>query len=273
MKISFHMICMAILAITCLSAGCDTNKPVATIKVSLDTSTTLPVVDYAKLDSVLKQVATGRHMDAKKYRVNDLVDLLDPQLASMAICGPSTHPALFPGKESKLIYWLNARTAWTVKFEAMIDEARFENLDGPEPQPGTFPLNGRSMTLQEVDDQILAVGNFRHLIASPGLPPQRAPLPDEAFKLDSIDKQIRKSLNLFVDDPARFTIDIDAREVHIPRVMWRYRQQIVDDHRKKYGGSTGVSLLSVLLSETAGSPHRRLQDAVGYSCIVSPKSK
>ena len=223
-------------------------------------------IDYSNLESTLKIISTTERANMKKFRVNDLETPLNKQLATMAKCGPSTTPDLFKDKRTRLVFWLNARTAWTVKFSSLIDEDRYENPNAPPPIPGTFVVDGQKMTLQDIDSRILATGSFMHTIAAPGIFPERAIIPGSVFSSDSLDREISRSINAFIDSPGRITVDAEARIVFFPNIIWKNSQRLKDNYRSRYGGPKEISLLTAFLPLTSGSAHRKLQDVVGYKC-------
>jgi len=255
-----------IIVAACFLPGCQNKKQVETLEVELDTSDMKLSVDYSMLEKVLEKTATGRRADTKEYRVNDLEEKLDLQLSLMAVCGPSVNPDLFPDELSKLVYWLNARTAWTIKFTAMIDEAWFKAPDSPSPRPGKFTLDGRKMALEDIDARISETGDYMHVIIAPGLRPLRAPIPREVFDVKKLDRQVREIFNSFIDDPDRFVIDVESKEILVPPVIWQHRNMLKQKYREKFEGTEDISLVTALLPMTSGSAHRRLQNALGYVC-------
>jgi len=254
------------LAIAVFTAGCSQPRPAAdAMSIFLNSAGCRPSVDYRPLEQFLaKGIIRGR-IDMKKYRVFELEKQLSDQLRTLSVTGPKSSPALLESKNQLLAYWLNARTAWTCRFMVIQSEARDSNR--PIPMPGDFPLDGRRMTLDRIDAAILRLGGYAFLIAAPGLPPNRAPLPSGPFSPETLSRQSMENFNAFLDDPERLVIDIDRREVRFPPVIWKYRKRFAEVYSRNFGYSGTPSLLTSLLPITSGSAKRRLQDAVGYSCL------
>ncbi len=262
-QFSFRATALVLIA---ACGGCG-EKPAAPgmIDFTLDAAGAQPAADYARLGDVLETGVGGGRLDMKEYRVHLLREPLEAQLRVMAVAGPSATPDLFPDRESRLAWWLNARTAWTIRLAAALDEID-EDDNTASRTPGMFPLDGRRMTLEEIDVEILRAGDYRCVMAAPGLFPLRAPLPAEPFAPETLEEQTRDNFNAFIVDPERFKLDALQRELLVPPVVWRHRDRLKRAYRETFGGPEEVPLITALLPVTTGSAHHRLQNLVGYRC-------
>ena len=249
------------VALTC----CDQTRVSPPVEnVTIEHGNVKPDIDFQHLSRVLDTAVSDGLVDMKAYRVYEIADILHKQLCVLSISGPESSPELFGKKEDHLAYWLNARTAWTFRFMVMASESKDQGRDVT--QPGNFPVDGRRMTLDAIDSEILKLGGYRFLVAAPGLPPDRAPLPGNIFTPDGVVAECIKSLNRFIDDDDRIVINVVNRSILFPPVIWQYRDELAQAYRETFGCKNSVNLSTSLLPLTSGSAKRRLQDAVGFTC-------
>jgi len=256
--------------------------------ITLDTTGVSGGVDYSGLDKVLK-AAVNSGGEISPDELMDNTRMLEGQLMLLALSGPKTQPELFEDEPAILNYWLNARAAWSLKL--MLTFSREHLKDGDkeirdsdrwqfgkngisieEFSNRPFPIDGRSMTLGLIDELLTGEFGFRAVAGAPCVSPLRAKLPTQPFNTQDVAALIDKRFGQFVDDSERFAVDIESRRILIPPVLWRFREEIIESHEKKYG-STGADLATALLPYVQFSPHRRLQDAVGYKCVEASEKK
>ena len=128
------------------------------------------------------------------------------------------------------------------------------------------------MTLALIDSLIIDQFGFKAVVGAPGMSPLRAEIPTKSFDAKDADKLIDERFNKFIDNETRFAIDVNSQQILIPPVLWRFKDRLITDHRKKYG-TTAANLTTALLPHVRLSPHRRLQDAIGYKCTEAPEPK
>ena len=262
----FRAGCKFALLLPLLGAGgCETRPP----PISLDTRGVEPAVSYDGLARVLSSAVEANGLidtDALKSGAA----ALEAQLKVLAITGPAATPDDFPTGGHVLAYWYNARAAWSMKLllaRGCPEEIRARALcDRP------FPLDGREMTLNQIDAILAADADFRVAVAAPGVTMQHARMPNKPFAPEEIRKRIAERFAAFVDDETRFLIDIRGKRILVPPVLWQFRRQLIDTHRVRYGVE-GATLATALLAYLGGSPHRRLQDAVGYRLVEARSHK
>ncbi len=250
--------------------GCNAKTPLG--PVVFDTAGAVPAVDYSDLAAVLENSFVTKR-DLQKYRLIDpeaaaeSADRLDAQLKRLAVTGPTVTPKLFPTAEAKLAYWYNARAAWALKLAMLRKFPR--HLTHDDFYARRFPLDGRQMTLKEIDEILAADSDWRTLVAGPCVTLQRACLPAEPFDAKDIRKRIAERLGEFIDDEKRFVISVGRKQVLVPPVLWRRRDMLIKTHEDA-SGTEGATLTTALLPYVTGSAHRRLQNAVGYRCVAAP---
>jgi hypothetical protein len=279
----------AFLAIAISLTGCGRPKPDHEFQpITLKAAETGGNVNYSGLDAVLK-VAIGPGGEIRPGELKDNEKMLEGQLMLMTVTGPKTKPDLFKDERSKLNYWYNARAAWSLRLiltfsrelleadkEEVSESQRWEIADNKTPVKDfnnrPFPIDGRSMTLALMDSLIIDQFGFKAVVGAPGMSPLRAVIPTKSFDADDTAKLIDERFNKFIDNESRFAIDVKSQQILVPPVLWRFKDRIIADHQEKYQ-TTGANLTTALLPHVRLSPHRRLQDAIGYKCTKAPEPK
>ncbi len=253
-----------ILAAGCL-AGCGADKP-----VELDTAGVTPAVDYAPLAKVMKNaVDEDGFVDADSLKESSKD--LRRQLKLLAVTGPDASGNLLAHRSERLAYWYNARAAWALELARLAGTP--EKISAGALENRKFPLNGRMMTLSEIDELLIERFGWSAAAAAPGILTTRAAIPQKPVEASpNTHRLIERRLNAFIDDEKRFVIDVRHRRVMVPEIIWRFGRRLVRRYNRLYG-TQGANLLTALLPHTSGSPHRRLQDAVGYSARAAPRGK
>jgi hypothetical protein len=271
-----------------LLAGCRQQPSGEFQPITLDTADVAGKVDYSGLAEVLK---TGVDPDGKllpgKLKAN--ARMLEGQLMMMMVAGPKTRADLFESEHLKLNYWYNARAAWSLRLLLTFSRERQEpdtdktikpyrweiagdGMSIEEFNNRSFPIDGRSMTLALIDSLIIDQFGFKAVIGAPGVSPMRAVIPAKPFEATGAAKLIDERFNDFVDSEKRFVIDVSARRILVAPILWRFAERLITDHQQKYR-VTGANLTTALLPHVRLSPHRRLQDAVGYTCSGAPEPR
>jgi hypothetical protein len=249
----------------CLAAslawtGCDPSRLEPLGPLRPDTSLSVPVVDYSYLAIVLMEAVTEDGLLIPTLLSGD-ANALERQLASLAVNGPTVTPARFPSDEHKLAYWYNARASWTMKLALT---ARFESRQWLRRHVRRkLLLDGRLMTLRDIDRQIDRVGGWQAVVAAPGVTLRRAPLPQVPFEASDVREMIDRRFQEVLHDPQRVAMDYENRRVYYPPVIWYYRETLLAEHHRMYG-TTGANLTTALLKYARDPAHYRLQTAVGF---------
>ena len=260
-RCKFALACLPVIA----AAGCACPEPCKPI--TLDVHGVAPAVDYRPLARVLARGVKPNGLAKADFFLAGHVDALDAQLRLLAVTGPSATPELFPTAEAALAYWYNARAAWAIKL--LVAEGCPREIRRARLCDRRFPLDGRVMTLRQIDAILAEDGDFRTAVSSPGVTTLRARLPGKPFAAEGIREEVAVRFSAFLDDAMRFAIDIRQERILVPPVLWQFRQRLVEAHNAAYG-TRGATLRTALLAYVTGSPHRRLQDAVGYRLVEAP---
>lgn len=249
------LVCVAVLA----GGGCDHPCP----PVVLDTRGVVPAVRYDDLAAVLAR-AVGKDGLAEGEALDALAARLDAQVKLLAVAGPTATPDLLGGGEARIAYWLNAHTAWSMKLLLIERCPRQVRQAAFHSRP--FPLDGRTMTLGGIVAALSKDADFRTAATCPGVTLLDARLPREPFAPETLRKRIADRFAEMIDDPLRFVVNIRRKRVEVPPALWAMRGRAIREHNARYG-TRDSTLLTALLPYVTGSPHRRLQDAIGYECV------
>ncbi|MBN1555846.1 MAG: hypothetical protein JXA11_13975 [Phycisphaerae bacterium] len=241
-------------------AGCEDGKPTV---VALRVEGVTPSTDVKHLSVVLKECVDKKgFIDVDTYK--RVEPALRTQLRQMAITGPDATPALYSTDPDRLAYWYNARAGWSILLAMRLHGEKQESAGGLK--GFLFPLNGRQMTMVQIDKAIFLLGGYQAVVAAPCANLHRAALPQTPFAAETIHEDVRRRFDGFVDDPRRFIIDVETRQIRFPAVLWQYREEILARHYKQYHAPQ-ATFTTALLTLVHGSAARRLQDAVGYACV------
>ena len=259
--------CKLALAITLALtlAGCDSLYPA--VKLAADSGTS-PRLSYADLGEVLDGLLTDDGLlfpEVLKRRS----DILDRQLRLMTVMGPQTSPEQLASDDDVLAYWYNARAAWAMKLTLVCNCPL--RLSKGELIDRRFQIDGREMTLTEIDAQVASLGDWRVTAAAPGVTLARARLPQKPFSGKDVRARVSQRVRQLLDDDKRFVIDVDHKTVVVPRVIWECRETILSEYESAYGAEN-ATLTTALLPHAGPAGQRRLHDAVGYDVAPADAS-
>ena len=231
--------------------------------VVLETAGVAAEIDYSDLAAVLVG-ALDENGCVLPDELKKLSDRLDAQVRRMAIAGPTVTPKLLPSPDDRLALWYNARAAWALKLVALAESPA--ELARRQLELRQVTLDGRLMTLDEIDAILSADADWRVGVLAPSLRKRRARLPKTPFAAADVRRRVGLRLVEYVDDEDRFVIDIGRRLIRVHPVLYRLRERLVAEHNRKYA-TEGATLTTVLIGQVTGSPRRRLQDALGYTWL------
>ena len=249
---------MALVAALLPAAGC-AQPPVEILPVGVK-----PSADVADLAAVLAAVRTA---DARfdPCRLKECAPRLDAQLARMVVSGPTVTPHLYPTYGARWAYWYNARAAWSLKLALLAGcPAR---VDALRLRRRRFPLDGREMSLEAVDRMLLAdaarTRDVRLAACVPGVTYAYAPLPQRPFTAQDFSRGLDGPFNELLLDGRRTLLDVKARRLRLPEMLWRSREVVLAAYAARYGPAT-ATVITALRAGANPAARRRLADALGY---------
>jgi hypothetical protein len=127
-----------------------------------------------------------------------------------------------------------------------------------------FPLDGRPMSLNAIDEAILRDHGWQAAVAAPCIRLHRARLPASPFSPQDVEAVVPRRLLEYLSDRDRFVIDVGRRTIFFPPVLWSVRGRLISEHERAYG-TQGATLNTALLPFVRGLAALRLQDATGYA--------
>jgi hypothetical protein len=230
--------------------------------VHLDTAGVTPAVNYEDLAFVLAKATNDKgYLDYDELK-ND-ANRLEAQLKLLAVAGPTATPALVPTAESRLAYWYNARTAWAIRLALDADCPR-DSLAPSRLEERGFPLDGRQMTLDQIDALLLRDFDWREAAAAPCIRLHRPRLPRKPFEPESVKADAVARLQEYLADEERFIIDVDKKTIFYPPVLWASRGRLIESYGR-WCGTGGLTLNTTLLPYAGRIGELRLQSAIGYA--------
>ena len=254
------VICAAVFA-GVLLPGC--RKPPPPVQLKLPATAPAGEISYADLAVVLDGA-----LDKRGYIEPIFIERLEgrllAQLGLLARLGPASAPGLLPDRACKLAYWYNARSAWSIYLAMDMYRAGRKTVQGLSSR--RFPLDGREMTLADIDARLYALGGIKAVIAAPSADEHRAKLPRKPFRAEDIQRRIARRFDEYFADRGRFVIDIETQQIRLAPVIWQYRDEILRRYYESYGAPQ-ATLRTALGTMVTGLGRYRLQQAVGYKCL------
>jgi len=199
---------------------------------------------------------------------------LDRQLAALA--RPWSDEARQSGSDVRLAWLYNARAAWCLRIIAR--QRRLTGVGQDEyALPGTidrarlldssFPMDGGSTSLRQIDRELAAMDDFRIACAAPGATDLVGLLPGEAFAADTIRATVPGRFNDYVRDDRRIVIDHAARRLRVPPALHKARWAAVLRYNERFS-TTDAMLITALGPYLDDRARRRLAAATGYRAEV-----
>jgi hypothetical protein len=210
-----------------------------------DTKVQRPSFDYRPLQRVLANYvdAEGR-VDYARLKENR--DDLDEMIEQIANVSPDNTPQLFPTREAKLAYWINAYNAWILRI--IVDNYPTSSITkiGLIPYGAFFVkrvrLGGDKMTLRSLENDIIR-GRFHdpriHFAincASASCPPLRS----RVYLPETIDEQLDAATSAFINDHRHVTLDAAGKRIELSKIFEWYESDFTDGLNSKSGGKKTV---------------------------------
>lgn len=170
---------------------------------------------------------------------------LDRFLAAVAEAGPTRRPDLFPRREDRLAYYLNAYNALTLR--NVIEEWPFREINDLRKLrffvTTRYVVDGRETSLKSLEDDVVR-GRFHdpRVHAALNCGARGCPrLPREAFWPDRLDAQLDREMRAFVSEPRSVRVDPDGRRVWLSQIFDWFEDDFVQAERDR-----GVARPSVI---------------------------
>jgi hypothetical protein len=179
--------------------------------------------DIAQYEGVLtKYVQNDGRVDYAGIRAASALEDFTRQLAAVS---PDSHAALFPSREAKLAYWINAYNALVLRSFAEEYPEKRERLKGTLGKWVFFyrmkhQVGGRSRSLANIEDHSIRNAgdpriHFAIVCASAGCPA----LSRKAYRAETLQDQLEAEARKYFAEARNFAINKDRREIKLPKIL------------------------------------------------------
>jgi hypothetical protein len=184
---------------------------------------------HAIWTGVLKKVNKGGFIDYKALLADRKE--FDEYLGFLAKYSPDANPDLFPRREDKLAYLINAYNAYTMR--GVIDRYPLKSVNGIGSLGKGFWIDTaypigplETFTLYKLEKKIQEMGepriHFAINCASLGCPR----LPEEAFEADRLEEQLAREAKKFVNEERN--VQVDGKTVRLSSIFKWYKGDFTD---------------------------------------------
>lgn len=178
--------------------------------------------DFVPLDRLL-----GRFVDSRGWvdyaGIKAEPSELRRQLASLRKISPESHPGMFPEREDRLAYWINAYNALVIA--GVVNAYPATSVKDIHPQPGFFKVfhvvGGKSLSLDDIEHNIVRkrFGDPRIHAALNCAAASCPRLRPEAYRPDRLDSQLDVAVRDFIRDPQHVSIDRESRTLALSKIL------------------------------------------------------
>ena len=208
--------------------------------------------DHTTLDRVLKgyvnEIGEVDYAGLKKNPAE-----LDRYVEMLAATSPANRPHLFPTRDDRLAYWLNAYNAFVLKAVSAaypVNSVRDMGFLYSFFWRRKFLAGGQQMTLTHLENQMIRRRfgdpriHFALVCASLSCPL----LPREAFTGPALQEQLERAARLFINQKRNLTMDTTANRVYLSGLynLSDYEKDFLQ-HLRKRNPDRKVTLLDYIL--------------------------
>jgi hypothetical protein len=191
--------------------------------------------DFGPLDRLL-----GRFVDAEG-RVDYAGIRSEPaelqlQLKRLREASPKSHPAMFPEKEDRLAYWINAYNALVIA--GVVNAYPATSVKDIHSQPGFFKVfhvvGGKSLSLDDIEHNIVRkeFGDPRIHAALNCAAASCPRLRPEAFIPDRLESQLDAAVRDFIRDPRHVSVDRDSETLVLSKILDWFEGDFTDWYKR-----------------------------------------
>ena len=188
--------------------------------------------EYSNLDSILSKyvdpdgLVNYQAIIDSPYNINEYLDFIKN-------VSPQSHPKLFPTKNDKLAYWINAYNALVIKL--MIENPSTNILEisfGHLIWLTKFDVGLKKISLYEIEHKILRKLDSRiHFAISCGSK-SCPPLGQRVYLGRTLDVQLESGAKDFINNKNNVFIDFDNKTLYLNKIFKWYKKDFVNV--KKY---------------------------------------
>ena len=188
--------------------------------------------EYSNLDSILSKYVDSdglvnyQAIIDSPYNINEYLDFIKN-------VSPQSHPKLFPTKNDKLAYWINAYNALVIKL--MIENPSTNILEisfGHLIWLTKFDVGLKKISLYEIEHKILRKLDSRiHFAISCGSK-SCPPLGQRVYLGRTLDVQLESGAKDFINNKNNVFIDFDNKTLYLNKIFKWYKKDFINV--KKY---------------------------------------
>lgn len=193
--------------------------------------------DFGPLDRLL-----GRFVDARGW-VDYAGIKAEPAdlrliLKRLREASPESHPSMFPGREDRLAYWINAYNALVIA--GVVNAYPETSVRNIHQQPGFFKVfhvvGGKSRSLDDIEHNIVRkeFGDPRiHAALNCGAAscPRLRP---EVYRPDRLEKQLDAAVREFIRDPQHVRVDRDNGTLILSKILDWFGSDFTDWYQREH---------------------------------------
>ena len=171
---------------------------------------------------------------------------LDRMIEQISAVSPDNKPQLFPTREAKLAYWINAYNAWILRVVADNYPTSSITKIGLIPYGAFFVkrvrLGGEQMTLRSLENDIIRARfhdpriHFAVNCASASCPPLSA----RVYLPDTLDEQLDSAARAFINDDRQVNFDVAGNRIGLSKIFDWYASDFTESLSSTPGGKRTV---------------------------------
>ena len=193
------------------------------------------IFDHQRWNKVLASFVNDRGLVDYQRLAKHRQDL-DHYVGQLATASPVSHPKMFPTREHKIAYWINAYNALMVR--AVVDHYPIKSVTEIKVAHGvfrrlTFPVGGRAMTLDDIEKGVLlkkykdARIHFALTCASLSCPY----LDTSAYVAKGLSRRLDKEGRHFLNSPDGIQFDSAGNRLRLSRYFEWYAKDFAPSPR------------------------------------------
>ncbi len=195
--------------------------------------------DYDPLERVLQAYVDSKGLVNYRGLKQDRKDL-DGMVRRMTGTSPANAPQLFPTREARLAYWINAYNAWVLRI--VLDRYPISSITriGVIPYGAFFivrvELGGRKFTLRHLENDIIRAGfhdpriHFAINCASLSCPP----LMRHAYRVEMLDQQLDAAARQFINNDRNVTLDVAGNRIVLSKIFDWYASDFEEGYAERF---------------------------------------
>ena len=178
--------------------------------------------DFGPLDRLL-----GRFVDSRGWvdyaGIKAEPSDLRRQVARLRAISPESHPGMFPDREDRLAYWINAYNALVIA--GVVNSYPATSVKDIHPQPGFFKVfhvvGGKSLSLDDIEHNIVRkeFGDPRIHAALNCAAASCPRLRPEAFIPGRLESQLDAAIRDFIRNPRHVMVDRDSETLVLSKIL------------------------------------------------------